>query len=66
MTNVHEPARQVIKFDKLQFITTGEKIINDANKQRWVHRPKNDEQASVMFFIQLSETPYEAPGIKSF
>ena len=57
----------MVHFDKLQFITTGEKIYADANKLRWIHRPKNEEQASLMFYVQLTETENEKnTGIKSF
>jgi hypothetical protein len=56
-----------VGFEKFCFITTGEKILNDANKQRWIHKPKSQEQASLMFYLQVTDTPKEPNnGMKSF
>lgn len=67
LKNVHEEETQVIKFEQLQYITTGEKIASDVKKQRWIHYPKNAKLAAVMFFIQLSETSDgKDKGIKTF
>jgi len=53
---VHEQSKYFhIPFDYLQFITTGEKVLSDPNKQRWVHRPKSAQLASMMFYLQIYE-----------
>ena len=67
LKNTNDSGRMVVSFEKLQFITTGEKVIGDSSKKHWLLCPSTAEEAEQTFFLQLSEnSPESGSSIKAF